>query len=135
MYIYKCAQQIFLCVSYFQKIGELANFFQNHCGGMIFLKMAPNFTVLEGIFETQFQIWFFLVRVIFTGNYFVKLKAISILWWTYFFGPIHFKVNSDIKLKLIFSFWKFLDINMVYTLDIGVYIYKIYMCRTIFLWV
>ena len=35
-----------------------------------------------------------------------------------------------------FWFFKSLDINMVYTLDIGVYIYiYIYLCRTNFLWV
>ena len=34
-----------------------------------------------------------------------------------------------------FWFFKSLDINMVYALGVYVYIYKIYLCRTIFLWV
>ena len=70
----------FVWVLYFRQIGELPKFFQNHIGGMIFSKIAPNFTVLEGIFETKFQMLFFLVRVIFTLISFVKLKATSILW-------------------------------------------------------
>ena len=59
-------------------IGELPNYFQNQAGRMIFSKMVPNFTVLEGIFETYFQI-FILFRVIFKGTSSVKLKAILIL--------------------------------------------------------
>ena len=57
-----CIYKIYLCriiilwVYYFQQVGEFPNFFQNLTGGMIFKKMAANFTVLEGIFETQFQI-------------------------------------------------------------------------------
>ena len=44
----------------FLTIGEFYNFFQNQNGGMIILKIAYNFTVLEGIYETLFHIWFYL---------------------------------------------------------------------------
>ena len=54
-YIKMCTPN-FVWVLYFQQIGKLPKFFQNHTGDIIFSKMAPNFTVLEGIFETQFQI-------------------------------------------------------------------------------
>ena len=38
----------------------------------------------------------------FQGISFLKLKAISNLWGTFFYDPIQFKGNSHIKLKVIF---------------------------------
>ena len=46
----------FLLGLIFSTIGEFYNFFQNQNGVMIILKIAYNFTVLEGIFETLFHI-------------------------------------------------------------------------------
>ena len=66
----------FFRVLYFQQIAELSNIFQNHTGGMIFLKIVANLTVLEGNFYREFC--------------FVKLKVISILWCICLFGQIHF---------------------------------------------
>ena len=44
----------FFRVLYFQQIAELSNIFQNHTGGMIFLKIVANLTVLEGNFYRDF---------------------------------------------------------------------------------
>ena len=41
------------------QVGGRKIFFQNLTTGMIFSKMVSNLSVLEGIFETKFQGWFF----------------------------------------------------------------------------
>ena len=56
--IKKCTT-IFLWVLNFGQVGGRRIFFQNHTAGMIFSKMVSNLSVLEGIFETKFQSWFF----------------------------------------------------------------------------
>ena len=86
----------FLWVFYFQQIGELPNFFQNQSGGMIFSKMTPNFTVLEGIFETQFQIRFFFGPSNFSRDFFRKFDGNFSI-----FGELIFLVRFIFKAILL----------------------------------
>ena len=88
-----------LWVLYYQQIGELPNFIQNYTGDMVFPKMASNFTVLEGIFETLFNIWLFFGPSNFTGISFLKLKALSIFLVNNFLVRFILKVIFFIKLK------------------------------------
>ena len=52
-YIYVSTANFFR-VLYFHQIAELSNIFQNQTGGMIFLKIVANLTVLEGNFYRDF---------------------------------------------------------------------------------
>ena len=74
--IYTC--KTILVGLYYQRVWAFPSSFQNQNAGMIFSKIASDFTVLEGIAGIQFKIRF-LVRVIFQGSSFVNLKATSIL--------------------------------------------------------
>ena len=47
----------------------------------------------------NFRSDFFLFRFIFKGISLIKLKAISIFWWTFFLVRFIFKGNSHIKFK------------------------------------
>ena len=77
-------------VLYFQPIGKLPKIFQNHTGGIIFSKTAPNFTVLEGIFEIQFQIWFYFGPSNLYRDFFCKIE-----------GDFKFKVNLFFLVRFI----------------------------------
>merc|ERR1712122_92664 len=56
--IKKCTTT-FLWVLNLGQVGGRRKFFQNLNTGMIFSKMVSNLSVLEGIFETKFQVYFF----------------------------------------------------------------------------
>ena len=49
----------FLWVLNLGQVGGRRKFFQNLTTGMIFSKMVSNLSVLEGIFETKLQVYFF----------------------------------------------------------------------------
>jgi len=57
------------------QVGGRKFFFQNLTTGMIFSKMVSNLSVLEGIFETKFQGWFFFRK---------NFKGISLIKFTTF---------------------------------------------------
>ena len=65
------------------QVGGRKNFFQNLTTGMIFSKMVSNLSVLEGIFETKFQGWFFFRK---------NFKGIS-----------HIKFTTFLKIKKKFK--------------------------------
>ena len=66
-------------VKFWRSWGVSPGIFKNTIEERVFEKMVPNLTVLDGIFEAEFQGSFF-VRKNFKWISYVKLKAISILW-------------------------------------------------------
>ena len=61
--IKKCSTN-FLWVLNLGQVGGRRKFFQNLTTGMIFSKMVSNLSVLEGIFETKFQVDFFSEKIL-----------------------------------------------------------------------
>ena len=80
-YIKMCTTN-FMWVLYFQQIGELSNFFQNHIDGMTFSKITPNFTVLKGFFWDPISDLIFFGPSNFYRVFFCKIE-----------GDINFVVN------------------------------------------
>ena len=52
--------------------------------------MVSNLTILEGIFETKFQGWFFFVPNNFYVDFFFKIEGEFNFLVNFFFGPIQF---------------------------------------------
>jgi len=123
-------QKKFLWVLFFHHVEKIVNYFQNHTGRMIFLKMTLNLGKIRRNLRKKLRFDFFLFRLIFIAISLIKLKSISNFWrkvifppirlkWDFFvfrgfqkfdfvevwfFVPINFLIFSFIKLKPIFIF-------------------------------
>ena len=66
--------------------------------------MVSNLTILEGIFETKFQGWFFFVPNNFYVDFFCKIEGEFNFLVNFFFGPIQFLRDFFCKIEADFFF-------------------------------
>ena len=75
--------------------------------------MVSNLTILEGIFETKFQGWFFFVPNNFYVDFFCKIEDGFNFLVNFFFVRLNFKGISFVKLKPIFFLWELFQMNLM----------------------
>ena len=78
--------------------------FKNTLQGGFFQKWFPTSRSQRVFTRPNFSDNFFLVRINFKGNYYVKLKPISIFWRTFFLVRFILKGISNIKFKAVSNF-------------------------------